>query len=81
MMLTDIDIERMLVLAPPALDPATVFRQLLRLDSVYKPGLTVEELVLLLAKCSRCRLVMTRRIYESHVCDKEIVVIDLTLDT
>ena len=81
MILTDMDIKGIRVLAPPAHDPAAVFRQLLRLDSIYKPGLTVEEVTVLFAKCRRCRLVMTRRIFENHVCNKEMEVIDLTLDS
>ena|SRR5271170_1532556 len=70
----------------PAEAPKPLLRQLLRLDSLTRPGLPDAEFSSLFAKC-RCGLVMTRRVFIGHVCAVAVVqkqhpatIIDLTSD-
>jgi hypothetical protein len=66
--ITDIDLRVVRKCPPPLLGPKEVFDLLLRLDNIVNPGLTVAEFQELFAKCSRCGLMMTRRIFRSHEC-------------
>jgi hypothetical protein len=78
----DVDVRMIRTCEPPELGAAAVFDRLLRLDTVIQPGLTVREFLDLFAKCNRCGLVMTRRVFQSHDCigaQAEVDVVDLTL--
>jgi hypothetical protein len=67
--------------------PPTPFDQLMRLDSWYRPGLTEEQFKELITTCT-CGMVMTRRVFNYHMCvgsqectcadEREPEVIDLT---
>jgi hypothetical protein len=64
--------------------PETTFDQLLRLDSVARPGLTEFEFKKLFVKC-RCGKVTTRRVFNEHICaiipdEPAPVDVDLTSD-
>jgi hypothetical protein len=65
---------------PPKREPETSFNQLLRLDSIKRPGLSEVEFKNLFAKC-RCGIVATRRVFNDHICAvvPAVQVIDLTL--
>ena len=84
----DINIKSIKLYPPPQIEldgATTIFRQLLRLDSVYKPGLKLSELKVIFSKCSSCGLIMTKRVFSRHICDITEVkdgreYIDLTLD-
>jgi hypothetical protein len=66
---------------PPIRSAETAVDRLLKLDSWTSPGLTEADFRGLFAKC-RCGLVMTRRVFQNHVCVAPAapVIIDLTLD-
>lgn len=79
----DIDIRVIRTCPPPTFSIQEAFHLLLKLDSALKPGITAQELQDLLAQCSKCGLVTTRRVFRSHECVKvERVreIIDLTED-
>jgi hypothetical protein len=84
----DIDIRGMQRYPVQGKDAATVFHDLLRLDSGYKPGLTIHDFMGLFSICSKCQLVMTKRVVRRHLCEaktgagegSEIEYIDLTAD-
>lgn len=77
---------------PPASQAQTTFDLLLNLDSFANPGITRREFYRLFVECSRCRLVMTRRVVGYHRCARAAhairrrsnvqltAVIDLTVD-
>ena len=58
--------------------PERVLNRLIRLDSIVRPGLSEVEFNRIFAKC-HCGLVMTRRVFEGHICMSDII--DLTSDT
>jgi hypothetical protein len=71
----------------PRLAPSnqmTVLNLLFRMDSVVNPGVTVSQLRRMLATCSGCELVMTKRVFANHECDMDgngqVEYIDLTQD-
>ena len=71
----------------PRLAPSnqmTVLDCLFRLDSVINPGVTALQLQRMLAICTGCGLVMTRRVFASHECEvdgnRQVEYIDLTQD-
>lgn len=72
---------------PPRARPETAFDRLMRLDSPINPGLSENEFRRMFAKC-RCGKVMTRRVFEGHICAvaaaavhrRPAVIIDLTGD-
>jgi hypothetical protein len=80
-LVTDIDTRALRTYPPPTLTPKKVFSLLLSLDSAAKPGITSAEFESLFARCHRCDLIMTRRIFESHDCVmEEADVIDMTME-
>lgn len=56
----------------PALDA------LLRLDSAFRPGLTIKQLFYLLTIC-RCGVIMTRNTFTRHYC--KFIIVDLTVES
>ncbi|KIM78742.1 hypothetical protein PILCRDRAFT_90500 [Piloderma croceum F 1598] len=60
----------------------TTLNQLKSLDCWRRPGILESDFVKLFAKC-RCGLIMTRRVFRSHICVARPppVVIDLTIDS
>jgi hypothetical protein len=54
-----------------------VFEMLAKLDSQEEPGLTIDQLQLLLVRCE-CGMVTTRRAFDHHECLHEVI--DLTAD-
>jgi len=52
---------------PPNRLPETPFDQLLRLDSLARPGLSELEFRKLFVKC-RCGKVTTSRVFKEHIC-------------
>lgn len=67
---------------PPNRGPPAPFDQLLRLDSVTRPGLSGLEFRELFVRC-RCGKITTRRVFKEHICAiipdaPASVVIDLT---
>jgi hypothetical protein len=62
--------------AHPFLKTAT--QLLLQLDSHVRAGITEDEFYRLFVRCSNCGLFMTKRVFDEHVCQNELI--DLTLD-
>ncbi|KIM77686.1 hypothetical protein PILCRDRAFT_90993 [Piloderma croceum F 1598] len=65
---------------PPNRAPESPFDQLLKLDSVFRPGLSEIEFRKLFSKC-RCGTVTTRRVFKEHICliaKEPRIIIDLT---
>jgi hypothetical protein len=80
---------------PPAERIRVAMAQLIRLDTLLDPGLTIQEFLKLFAICRQCRRVMTRRVVLIHECipadvaeerelemeeERELAIIDLTED-
>jgi hypothetical protein len=70
---------------PPAERIRAAMAQLIHLDTVLDPGLTLHKFLRLFAICSRCRRVMTRRVVLIHGYipadvpeERELEMIDLT---
>jgi hypothetical protein len=70
---------------PPAERIRAAMAQLIHLDTVLDPGLTLHEFLRLFAICRQCRRVMTRRVVLIHGCipadvpkERELEMIDLT---
>jgi hypothetical protein len=80
--ITDINLRVIKICPAPALGPRAVLDLILRLDASINPGLTEAEFYDLFAKCHRCGLVMTRRVFQTHECimDDEAEVVDLTME-
>jgi hypothetical protein len=71
----------------PRLNPSnqmTVLNCLFRMDSAVNPGVTATQLRRILATCTGCGFVMTKRVFANHECDVEgneqVEHIDLTQD-
>jgi hypothetical protein len=56
----------------------TATHLLLRLDSHVRAGITEDEFYRLFVRCSNCGLIMTKRVFDEHVCPNELI--DLTFD-
>jgi hypothetical protein len=61
-----------------------VLNCLFRMDSVINPGVTAAQLRRILATCTGCGFVMTKRVFPDHECDvdgnEQVEYIDLTED-
>ena len=81
---TEIDLSKIESLEPPPRVP-TVFDNLLRLDSLATPGISLAQFLGLFTTCKGCQRVMTKRIFMVHDCiakgrldGSDVVAIDLT---
>lgn len=55
---------------PPRNAPPTPLELLDRLDAWSRPGLTMEQFKNIVAQCTQCGLVTTRRVFHVHECLK-----------
>ena len=77
----DIDLRAIRTCAPPTLNTRQAFRLLLQLDTVVNPGITEDQFKEMFAKCGKCGIITTMRVFRSHQCVRIAQdIIDLTVD-